>query len=258
MSVKNYFLLLCVLLIAGFAAQAQEQPVYQEDEPLEYATPSVLGQGKSKGVRIRYEVIPHFDISSDGKAQGVADAEGEIRRNNKFELKLFAPIFNRPKFKMVVGFHHEFEEFNFVRNDPLTYDFYKNLEDKNLKSIGGQIVMLRPLDEVNFIVFRVKSELNGDYTNARLRFGDYLKTSVEGVYGWKKSPYLTYGIAVQLGYTYGRRSIYPAILFNKTYNEKWGIEALFPANLMVRRNFSERSLFFFGYELDGASYNINI
>ena len=81
---------------------------------------------------------------------------------------------------------------------------------------------------------------------------------MEFLYGWRKSMNLTYGVGAQLGYALGRQRIYPAFLYNQTFNSKWGIEALLPANADLRYNASERSLWYGGVSVDGASYNINV
>lgn len=237
----------------GTVAPRVEEPVSKK----EFANPSVIGMGKSKGIIVNYEWQPNFGITSVSQNPSVGNKEGEVRRNNKFDLRLYAPLFNNPHFKMIAGFNYAFEEFNFKYPLP-EYPFYKNIEDKNLKSISGQVVMLRPINEQNFYLVRFKGELNGDYTSKEVAVPDYLKTTVEFLYGWKKSPSYSYGFGAQLGYALGRRRIYPAFLFNRTFNPKWGIEAILPANADIRYNQSERSLWFAGFSVDGASYNINV
>ena len=233
-------------------------PATKVPDEKEFANPSVLGMGKSKGIIVNYEWQPDFGITSTSPQASIGDKQGEVRRNNKFDVKAYAPLFNNPHFKMVAGFNYSFEEFNFEYPLPPEYPFYNNIEDKNLKSISGQLVMLRPINEKNFYVLRAKGELNGDYTSKEVAVPDYLKTTVEFLYGWKKSPSYSYGFGAQLGYALGRRRIYPAFLFNRTFNPKWGIEAILPANADVRYNASERSLWFAGFSVDGASYNINV
>jgi hypothetical protein len=224
-----------------------------------YASPSVNGMGKSKGIIINYEWQPDFGITSTSKQPIADNRKAEVRRNNKLDIKAYVPFVNQPRFKLVGGFNYFFEEFNFEEPGKDTdYPFYANLEDRNLKTISGQLVMLRSLNEKKFYVFRIKGELNGDYSSKEVAVPDYLKTTMEFLYGWRKSMNLTYGVGAQLGYALGRQRIYPAFLYNQTFNKKWGIEALLPANADLRYNASERSLWFGGFSVDGASYNINV
>ncbi|MGV3538914.1 MAG: DUF6268 family outer membrane beta-barrel protein [Rufibacter sp.] len=228
-------------------------------DPQELANPSVLGMGKSRGVIVRYESQPRFGLRSQGKSEGIGDSEVKVLRGNLFEFKAYAPVWNRPHLKVVVGGGYQLEEFNFKDPKVIEYPLYKTLEDKDLRSLTGQLLLLRPINAKNYFLVRVKGELNGDYGKySNISFSKYLKTSMEAIYGWKKSPYLSYGVGVQLGYNFGRQTIYPAFIYNRTFNDRWGVESIFPANVTFRRNFSEKSLFYMGYKIEGASYSITM
>ncbi len=257
---KSYFYLISLaFLIFGTKGLAQDNTEQVTKDPKELANPSVVGMGKSKGIIVSYEGQPDFGITSTSPEAAIGSRTAEVRRNNKFDVKAYVPIVNNPHFKMVGGFNYSFEEFNFEEPGMnSSYPFYENLEDKKLKSISSQLVMLHAVDEVNFYVFRIKGELNGDYSSKEVAVPDYLKTSAEILYGWKKRSDLSYGVGVQISYALGGRRIYPAFLYNRTFNSKWGLEALLPANADIRYNASEKSLLFAGFSLDGASYNINV
>ncbi|RAU84027.1 DUF6268 family outer membrane beta-barrel protein [Pontibacter arcticus] len=262
MNLKIY-LLGAFCLLAPYVASAQQteteatETVIDEGE-IEYASPSVLGTGRGKGLVIGYERLPQFDIDSESDNPAVGNGNSRVRRFNQFFLKVNAPVVNKPRTKVVVGFDYEFEEYNFENVNSGSYSLYENLEDKNLKSIGAQVVFLRSLNEKNFYLVRLKGELNGDYTRDNINTTDYLRTTIDVGYGWKKSPYFAWGVGFQIGYNFGRRSIYPAIIYNRTYNDKWGVEAIFPANVKVRYNVSDKTLLYAGYRLEGASYNLSV
>lgn len=254
----------CLLSLLFFSlplclsAQTLQDTTAQPAEII-YASPSVSGMGKSKGVIFNYEWQPDFHITSTSPQENVGNREAQVRRNNKIDVKAYVPFLNKPRLKIVGGFNYFFEQFNFEEPDKDTdYPFYANLENRNLKTISGQLVMLRSIDERRFYVFRLKGELNGDYSSKEVAIPDYLKTTVDYLYGWRKSADLSLGVGAQLGYALGRRRIYPAFLYNQTFSKKWGIEALLPANADLRYNASERSLWFAGFSVDGASYNINV
>ncbi|MFC6997142.1 DUF6268 family outer membrane beta-barrel protein [Rufibacter roseus] len=227
--------------------------------PKELANPSVIGMGKSRGVVVRYESQPRFGLKSTGMREGIKDAEVGVLRGNQFEFKAYAPVWNRPHLKIILGGGYQIEEFNFKDPAVLQYPLYRTLEDKDLRSLNGQILFLRPINDRNYLVFRLKGELNGDYgKHSDISFSRYMRTSMEAIYGWKKSPFLSYGIGVQLGYNFGRQTIYPALLYNRTFNDRWGVEAIFPANVTFRRNLSEKSFLYMGYRIEGATYNIGM
>ncbi|SHL59348.1 hypothetical protein SAMN02746009_03032 [Hymenobacter psychrotolerans DSM 18569] len=223
----------------------------------EFATPSVVGMGPSKGLVFHYERMPKFRVASDAKVVGLQDYSADAEKNARLVIKGYIPMLNRPHLKLIMGVNYEREEFEF-KNVPTRYELYDNIEDKALKTLGAQLAVIRPVNTVNWYIFRIKGELSGDYTSSELNVSDYLRVSSEFLYGWKRSPTFSWGIGAQLGYTFGRQSIYPAVLYNRTFNNRWGVEALFPARITMRYNATPRSLFFAGYSVDGFNYIIKL
>ncbi|GGG27681.1 hypothetical protein GCM10011378_00650 [Hymenobacter glacieicola] len=213
--------------------------------------------GPSKGLVFHYERVPRFNVMSDGKVVGLQDYSSEATKNARLVIKGYIPMLNRPHLKLILGVNYEREEFKF-RQKPTGYELYDNIENKGLKTLGTQLAVIRPVNEVNWYIFRVKGELSGDYTSSALSVRDYLRVSSEFLYGWKRSPMFSWGVGLQLGYTFGRQSIYPAVLYNRTFNNHWGVEALFPARVTARYNASPRSLFFAGYSVDGLNYIVKL
>lgn len=262
-------------MLAGGAARAQVNPasptVYPPPAPLvtdtlaanqvgaaqRYAVPSVIGMGPSKGVVAHIEGLANFNIKSDLRDREPNEkTENTVVKNRRAFIKAYAPLLNRPRLKLILGVNYDREEFKF--EDPNRSVFYRDLEDKGLKTLGAQLAVIRPIDEVHWYLARVKGELNGDYTSSELSVSDYLKISGEFIYGWKRSPSYAWGVGAQLGYTFGRQSLYPVILYNRTFNPRWGVEALFPARVTLRRNVDSKTLFFGGYTVDGLNYNIKL
>jgi len=264
------------ILLTTLAAQAQETPprtpVYPPPAPLpsdtakvnqvgqarEFATPSVVGQGPSKGVVAHLERLTDFSIKSKlNNSDGTqTTTNATVTKNSRAFIKGYIPAWNRPHLKVILGFNYDREEFQF--NNPDNSVFYRNLEDKGLKVLGAQLAVIRPIDDVHWYIARVKGELNGDYTASELDVPDYLKMSGEFIYGWKRTKYFSWGVGLQLSYTFGRQSIYPVILYNRTFNEHWGVESLFPARVSFRYNVSAKTLLFAGYTVDGLNYNMKL
>ena len=220
----------------------------------QFANPSVLGMGPSKGIIIRYERMPTFRVSAAGEVPGVGNYETEATKNARLTIKGYIPAWNRPHLKIIVGLNYDREEFQF-RTVPNNYELFDNIENKGLKSTGAQVAIIRPVDAVHWYLARVKGELAGDFNSqSDLRTTNYLRYSAEAFYGWKRSPRFSWGLGFQYGYTFGRLSFYPAIIYNRTFNDRWGLEALFPARVTGRYNASERSIFYAGYSVDGFNY----
>ena len=244
--------LIFLCMVQETVAQQQAETEVVED----FASPNVRGMGRGRGIVIGYERLPNFDIDSESDDPSVGNGSGRVHRHNKFNWRVFAPVVNKPQTKVIVGVDYQLEEFNFGNLDPASYPLYRYLEDKNLRSFGLQVAFLRSLDERRFYLVRLSGDLNGDYTRDDINVSDYLKVNVDVAYGWKRSPDFALGVGLQLGYTFGRQRVYPGILYNRTFNDKWGVESIFPANARLRYNLNEKTLLYGGYRLEGSSYNM--
>jgi hypothetical protein len=257
--------------VAGASAQVQER-VYPPAAPTAadtaandsqlhdkqiFANPSVLGMGPSKGLIVRYERMPRFGVSSSAQVQGLSDFNTEATKNARLSIKGYIPAWNHPHLKVIVGLSYEREEFQFDKL-PTSYELYDNIENKGLKSTAAQIAIIRPVDAVHWYLARVKGELSGDYTSSQLSRSDYSRFSAEAIYGWKRSPNFSWGVGFQYGYTFGRLSLYPAVIYNRTFNSRWGIEALAPARITARYNVNESSILYAGYTVDGYNYIVHL
>jgi hypothetical protein len=230
----------------------------QKDSTRKFCNPSLEGMARSKGFSILYERALDAKITSTSEDTSIGNSSATIGRNNKFDFKLKIPVWNRPGFKVVIGFKYYFEEFNFNSPEGLSYPLYQNLEDKNLKSIGGNINILKPLNETKYLGFRLNGDLNGDYNAKEFGKSSFLKYSIAAIYGWKKCETKTVGIGIYHSYTFGKRSFYPVLAYANTYSKHWGIEALLPASFKVRHNVTEKTLFYAGYEVEGSAYHLRI
>jgi len=263
------------IILAGFglffSLAGQAQTVSQDvgmdttRRDKEFANPSVEGTARGRFLIFRYERQFNYDFNARAHHLDVADPTNQnvkIDYSNIAEVKGFIPIINNPHFKGILGVSYEREEFNFKDGEGAlsNFLFYQNLQDKGLKSLSAQIAFLHPLNYTNFLTWRIKGQLNGDYTseNEGLNPMDYFRSTAEVGYGWKKHKNLAYGIGLQFGYTFGRKSVLPAILYNQTFNDHWGVDALFPANVMLRYRASDKTFFYGGYNVEGYSYVIGM
>jgi hypothetical protein len=186
-----------------------------------------------------------------------------VNKNNRWELKLKFPVFNKERFKMAAGIEYYVEDFKFLHpealSEPGAYPLYRALENRSLKSFTGVIYTIFPLKNQKYIAVRTSGSLNGDYSPTKLPNGDFFKFSFTPVLGWRKSAYFTYGIGVNYGYALGRRSIVPVFVYSRTFNHRWGIDAALPASVKVRRTSNnQKSIHYAIVELNGANYTITL
>lgn len=221
-----------------------------------FCVPGVSGLPRSKGIVIKRELVRDYRIVSESDG---GNASAEIRRNRRWELKLRAPIILKDGFKMAAGIKYYVEEFNFEHPESLDFPFYKNLENRSLRSIRGDIYMIKPTRTNKYYILRLSGGLNGDYGSESFARGDFFKFSVSPLMGWKKNDYVSYAFGVAFSYSFGRRRIYPLFVYNKTFNSQWGLESVLPAEVKIRYSTLNQKNYFYGKaELHGANYSVRL
>lgn len=250
--------LFCSLHLAGQVDSTDISPT--KDVPItigkEWASPGVLGDRRSKGIRISYNLITPFQIRSIPVKEGLGSGSGKVTRLEQMDFALRIPISWRGRTKIVGSIEYLYEEYHFENPDQLEYDFYANLEDKHLNSLGLIAYVVHSLDDRRFVGSRIGLELNGDYQDNELPFMQQAKASIALLYGWKADLFTSYGFGAYYSYTIGRPSIYPVFLWNKTFNSRWGVEAVLPANFRLRHKFNEKTILLLGGRVAGYSYHI--
>jgi len=66
------------------------------------------------------------------------------------------------------------------------------------------------------------------------------------------------GAGLARTYRAGRLLHVPVLFWNKTFNDKWGMELLLPARGFVRYNFSTTSMLQAGFELEGNQFLVRL
>lgn len=250
------FSLLIFAVISCSATYAQEIFTWAQDSG--YCRPSVVGLPRAKAFVAKYELLPNFPIRSEGKQGGYGNGNAKLNRNGRLDIRLRFPIINKPALTIAAGIKYSHEEFLFndadLRNN---YPFYKELEDRPLKSIGLHFYMVKPTKTNKYFVLRTSMDLNGDYGSEKFGKTEFLKFSVTPLIGWKKNENLSYAVGFSYGYTFGKPLIIPALSINKNFDCNWGIESILPINIKLRYSPNEDNYFFTGLELAGGSYRLD-
>jgi hypothetical protein len=256
---ERYFIL-CIVSCLPLLGNAQGDSInLVTNLPKKYCNPTLTGMSPSKGFSFSYERVGDSHITSVSRDTAVGNSSATMERNNRFELNAKIPFITKGKVKLIGGFRYFYEDFIFKNPSGFSdYPLYVNLQKKHLKSIGINLTMLNSINEKKFWIARGDFDLNGDYTNNQLPTSSFIKVSAAFLYGWKKCETKSTGIGIFVNYALGRQMIIPVYLFNNTFNKHWGIEALLPAYFKGRYNFSDKALLLFGYDVEGASYNLSI
>lgn len=129
------------------------------------------------------------------------------------------------------------------------------LDRHMLHSFGIISSLFKPLNEKNFLILQLGADFNGAFPgNGKAVTGEAITIAATAIYGWKPNDRKMWGLGVSRTYRMGRPIVVPVLLWNQTFNAKWGIEVALPAKGFVRRNISPTSLLLAGYELEGNQF----
>ncbi len=134
----------------------------------------------------------------------------------------------------------------------------KQLQNHNLTSAGINTTIFKPLNEKNFLILQASADLNGVFQQIGDINGRALTVSATAIYGWKRSEKNMFGVGAARTYRAGQIIHVPVLLWNKTFNDEWGMELLLPARGHVRYNFSTASILQLGFELEGNQFWMNV
>jgi len=114
------------------------------------------------------------------------------------------------------------------------------------------------MSQKNYMAFRYKLSANGNYDNwidinSRNSIHNFL-----GMYGTKKSDSFEWGVGFLFSKNFRRTSGLPFLLYNRTFNDKWGIESMFPANFFLRHNINPLTIAAVGIEYNSESFRLDV
>jgi hypothetical protein len=245
-----------LLLAFSLAHNCTAQEIFSWAKETPYCNPSVVGLPRAKALILKYELQPDYKIMSTGKSGSYGNSDGKINRNRRLDFRLRFPIINKPSLTIAAGIKYTHEEFRFENTTGNTYDLYKDLEDRPLKSLGLHFYVVKPTRTKKYFILRASFDLNGDYTSGNIGKLNFLKFSISPLIGWKQTENLSYAVGVSYGYTFGVPLIIPVFSINKNFNCHLGIESLLPVNLRLRYTPNPKNFFYTGVELAGSSYRL--
>ncbi len=256
-------ILLLSLSVLAFKAAAQQDTTVVDDfsnygdadtkVTKSYCNQKVNFLSPSKLISVGFERQEAFDWHSTANTN---HAHNHVNAAQGVRLMYSTPVISRTDMILNLSISHWETRYN-AKNATTNDNLLNTLDSRGLRSTSLQATYFKPLNEKNFLLFQAQADVNGDFQKLSEISSNSLTYSGVAIYGWKKSDNLMWGVGAARTYRLGQLIYVPVILWNKTFNAKWGVEALFPARAMVRRNFGTTSLLSLGYELEGNVYHLN-
>lgn len=258
------FLLLAILMGNFCAAFAQVDSADSEDysqygdqvEVKRFATQKVLNLSATKLISIGYEMqTAHtMDVATGTNAYSqfyrVGQASGPRVMVNFPVVSTDRLIFNLGGQYWGTFYTMEPASTTASLKSPASY-----LNRYMMHSVGIISSVFKPLNEKNFLILQLGADFNAAFPgNGNAVTGEAVTVSGTALYGWKPNDRKMWGLGVARTYRMGRPIIVPVLMWNQTFNAKWGTEIALPAKGFLRRNISPSNMLLLGYELEGNQY----
>lgn len=253
-----------LLTLIGFlpvSAYGQDRPIFMPEDidgsnlRLKcLCKPGVVNKSRSRGLELSYV---HTSASNLGEEDGFPLTQPLSRlRLQNFNFKLKVPIINKEGFKVIFGTFYRPEHYDFTKIGSDYNEVFQKINGRNLKSTGFDGLILKSWNETMYTSVRVRTSFNGDYESL-VDFDDrYAVYGVSALMGFKKRADKEMGVGITFSKSFRNTIVLPFFLYNHTFNDKWGIEAILPALASVRHNLSNKSIMLAGMRYNSRSYSI--
>jgi len=257
---RNQLLCLCIAyLFLPTLLEAQPAPAFippdfdfEHEEVGCICTPGVINKSPGKGLLIEYKLTSGGSFTPDEVATGVSPSK--VGRLERLRLRLKIPLIIKPKTKFLLGADHFREQYQLNFIQPAFAQQLNLINGTSLKSSRITAYLLQSVGEKNYIGIRGRFAYNGDYNGIVDTDAYFRQIRISAIWGTKKREDLEWGFGLFYNDNFTRKIVLPFFLFNRTYNERWGLEAALPVSILMRYNFNPRSLLLFGPEFSSASY----
>ena len=258
---KIFQLLVLFTFSVGMAVAQVKPAIFPEDVGTDevkvrcYCNPGVLNQSKSKGLEISYGQLGRAKFEEEDVSFTAPLSEFKFLEQLKFDLK--APVYLKEDLKILLGYKYFSESFNFNQIGQDFGDTFKELDDEVFKSGSLSLIVSKPLNEKHYLAMRLRYSSNGDFDGIMSFNQEYAIYKFLGMFGIKRNENFEFGIGLSVSKSFRRTNVLPFVMLKKTYNNKWGIEAILPGNFFMRYNWKHGDIILFGLEYGSKSYRID-
>lgn len=221
-----------------------------------YCSQKVLNQTPQRIISLGFEQYGAFEMPGVSFNSKQAPSQIDINQVNAIRAQVNVPVISTNKLIWQMGVNYWSSKFNVA--NPNVNEFATALSNNALLTAGLNTTVFKPLNEKNFLIFQASADVNGLFENVNDIQNKAMTASGTIIYGWKTSEKNMIGAGLARTYRAGRLLHVPVLFWNKTFNDKWGMELLLPARGFVRYNFSTTSMLQAGFELEGNQFLVRL
>ena len=238
-----------LLFFLCFLLHAQEEP---PSDMVPLCKPGVAHKSPGQGLSLEYGLLYDQDQEKN-------EAGEDIRAYERINMKLKLPIVLKENFKVLIGVSHRLEDFQFGIQSAENIGIQSfSYFDRQLKKSAFNVMALRSLTPKHYLIFIAEASFNGDFAQVYNFDKRYALYKAAGILGIKKNENEELGLGLSVAAGFRGTSIYPFIVYNKTFNDKWGLESILPVKVHLRRNFNHGNLLLIGAQFLSRSYSIDL
>ena len=220
-----------------------------------FCTQKVLMLSPTRLISLGYETQTPFNLTSAGNHLGKALTvpTERLAGYGGVRLALNTPVISRSNLIINLGLTYWNTNVNVPAATAEASSFFRPLS-RGLRSTGLNVTVFKPFDSRRFLIVQANADANGTYRGFGDLTGKAITLSATAIYGWKRDDNFMWGLGLTRTYRAGQLLHIPVVLVNRTFSPKWGVEAIFPAKVNLRRSFGTTSLLMLGYEIEGNAY----
>ncbi len=231
-----------------------------------YCTYKVTGQSPNKLITLGYELQGGFDLEGSVAGLPGSDYTTPVRLKHGMRLGLNVPVISNYKGALNLGlgfqdFQWQIDDLGRAANggppnlgDPLPA--HAALRSGGMRTVNLNLTWFKPLNERHFFLFYAEGAVNANWNFSDFPPLGFVRPTYFGLFGWKRNDRSALAFGAAYTWRIGEANIIPLVYWFHTFNAKWGIEALAPARILVRRTINPRTLLLAGYELEGQSFSL--
>ncbi len=248
------------LLSISIKTKAQDRPEFlPEDINLStlnvkcFCKPGVLNKSRSRGLDLSFGHLLG-EILEEEEGFPFQDQPSELKNVQDIKASLKIPVLNKEGLKLLVGYFFKSEKYNF---DIINSDYetiLNRLDNQFLKSTGLELLLSKSIDEKFYASFRYRRLSNGDFSGLMSFDEKYAIDNATLIFGIKKNEQEEWGIGLNYSSGFRNSALLPFLIYNKTFNDKWGLESAFPAVVLARYNISSEAILLGGVKFQSRSY----
>lgn len=256
----QYYLLACLMLFSvRVTAQIDstdnfDYSKFGDAEGVKrFATQKVLNQTPQRILSIGYEYLGLFSMPGVPVAPLLPAFQNlQVNRVSAIRAQANIPVMSTNKIIWQLGANYWSSKYSI--ENASTNSFTSRLDNQSMTTAGINTTIFKPLNEKNFLILQASADFNGVFQNFSDMDGKALTISGTAIYGWKTSEKNIIGTGFSRTYRAGQILHIPVLLWNKTFNDRWGMELLLPARGHLRYNFSTTNILQLGFELEGNQF----